>query len=333
MKLKENPTRLNANENFYGCSKNIVTTLKKEIQNISTYPNYPSKLEEKLSKEYNLSPSNIVVGAGSVRLIDGIIQTFVGVDEEIIIFEKSFIAYQQLASAHKKKYIFAKQTDFVCSIENLFPLVNKKTKVIFIANPNNPTGTIITHTQLKKLLENISKNILVVIDEAYGEYVTDKNFPKSIELQKIHPNLIILRTFSKIYGLAGLRVGYAIANTKIANELKNSRIPFFFNSLSETAALKALQDKKFIKQCAAKNAIERDFLYENIKKMKFNIVPSQSNFLYIHFDSEDDKNIIFQKILQSNILICNLNIFGQDKSLRIGIGNRAINKKILKAIR
>lgn len=330
---KKEAIRLNANENFYGCSPNALKVLKNNIRNLHRYPANPVLLEEKLAQRSGVKTENIIVGGGSVRLIDGIIQTFVEPGEEIIFFERSFVAYEQLATAHRRKYFLAKQTDFTCNVENIFPLVTNKTKVIFIANPNNPTGTIITHLQLEFLLKNISKNILIVIDEAYCEYVTDKSFPDSFVLKKKYPNLIILRTFSKIFGLAGLRIGYAIAGEKIAGLLKKNRIPFFFNSLSEDAALAALADEKFIKKCAKANDKERKFLFSKLKKAGYNVVESQANFLFMKFDSDDEKEKVFQKLIDEGLLICNMKIFGQDKSLRIGIGNRKINSRIIACLK
>ncbi|HLG34408.1 MAG TPA: histidinol-phosphate transaminase [Bacteroidia bacterium] len=324
---KQQVVRLNANENFYGCSPAVLKAIKRDIKNVHIYPDLPFRLEEKLAEKFGVKQKNIVVGAGSVRLIDGIIQTFVEPDEEIIIFERSFVAYEQLAAAHRRKYLIAKQTNFICDVKNIFPLITQKTKVIFVANPNNPTGTIISHSQIENLLKNISEKILLVIDEAYCEYVTDKSFPDSISLQKEYSNLIILRTFSKIYGLAGLRIGYAIAEETIANTLKNSRIPFFFNSLSEDAALAALSDKEFITACAKKNAKEREWLYQKLKQSGINVIPSQGNFIYIYFDGDDEKEKMFERFRHEGLKICNLKIFGQDKSLRIGIGNKSTNKK------
>lgn len=323
---KQEIIRLSANENFYGCSPKVQKAIRKELKSIHLYPSIPVRLEEKLAKKLKVEQKNIVVSAGSVRLIDGIIQTLVEPDEEIIIFEQSFAAYEQLATAHRRKYVFAKLSDFICDTKNVFPLINEKTKIIFIANPNNPTGTIITHSQLEHLLKNIPEKILVVIDEAYCEYVTDKSFPDSFFLQKKYPNLIILRTFSKIYGLAGLRIGYGTMKEEMASTLKKSRIPFFFNSLSENAAIAALSDEKFISVCAKKNAKERKFLYEKLKQAGANVIPSQGNFMYIHFHSEQEKETLFKKFVENRLLICNLKVFGQEKALRITIGDRKTNE-------
>ncbi len=330
MKNKDKVTiRLNANENPYGCSADVLKAIKKNIKNVHLYPAIPIRLEQKLADKFGVDQKNIVIGAGSVRLIDGIIQTFVEPDEEIIIFERSFIAYEQLAAAHRRKYIFAEQTNFVCDLENVLPLITKKTKVIFISNPNNPTGTIITHIQLEKALKKIPKKVLVVIDEAYCEYVTDKSFPDSLSLQKKYPNLVILRTFSKIYGLAGLRIGYAIIEESLANIMKTGRIPFFFNSLSEDAALAALADEGFVEKCAEKNSKEREYLYQHLKQIGMNVIPSQGNFIYIVFKNDIEKEAVYKKLSDAGIVIANMKIFGQDKSLRIGIGNKKSIKKIM----
>jgi len=275
---------------------------------------------------------NIVIGAGSVRILDGIIQTFVNPDDEVLTFENSFVAYGQIAEIYKRKCFFAKQKNFRCRIDALLPLISERTKIIFIANPNNPTGTIITHAELKELLEKISPKIFVVADEAYLEYVTDKSYPDSIGLLQQFPNLIIVRTFSKAYGLAGLRVGYAIADKKIIDALKQNRLPFSINYLAEDAAITALEDKAFIRKCARENEKERHFLYEKLIALNFNTVESQANFLYLHFDSDDEKEKIYNCLSDKGIMVCNMKIFGQEKSLRIGIGNRTVNKKIVELL-
>jgi histidinol-phosphate aminotransferase len=326
--------RLNANENFYGCSPRAFQLLGEGMlqMKVHEYPGYPSLLEEKLAQKFRVGVKNIVIGAGSVRLIDGIVQTLVEADEEIIIFERSFIAYEQIVHAHRRKLVFAPQVHFTCEVQSVIPLINQKTKAIFIANPNNPTGTIITHLDLENLLKTVTENILVVIDEAYGEYVTDIFFPDSVSLQQKYPNLIILRSFSKIFGLAGLRVGYAIVNEQLAVALKKNRIPFFLNCFAEGAAIAALDDELFISDCIQKNKEQREFLFQNISKLGMKVIPTQANFLFVYFDDEEEKERLFKMLSKEKLLTCNLSIFGQDKSLRIGIGDDTVNKKIVDLI-
>ncbi|MEI6489840.1 MAG: aminotransferase class I/II-fold pyridoxal phosphate-dependent enzyme, partial [Bacteroidota bacterium] len=170
--------KLSANENCYGCSPLALEAIRNNYKQAHVYPEvFAASLKDRLAKEYNVSDKNIIVGAGSVNIIDALIRTFVKENEEVLTFEKSFVAYSQLAGFHNRKCVFAPLSDFRCVPNNLLPFVSDKTKLIFIANPNNPTGTIITHDELEGLLEKIPSTITVVIDEAYSEYVTDKAFP------------------------------------------------------------------------------------------------------------------------------------------------------------
>ncbi len=331
--MKDKFLKLSANENFYGCSPMVKKAIEKKINEVSFYSDPPVKLEEALAEKFNINALKIAAGAGSVRLIDGIIQSFVEPGKEILTFDKTFIAYSQLASFHKRTCATAPLKDYRCDINNLIPLVNAKTKVIFLANPNNPTGTIISHDEVERLMLNISSKIYVVLDEAYSEYVTDKSFPDSQKLQNTFPNLIILRTFSKVYGLAGLRIGYAIASEKIISVLKQNRIPHFMNCFSTVAALAALSDKKFVQRSILKNENERDFLYKNLKKTGYHVIQAHGNFLYVVFEDDNCKMKVYSSLKERGILVCNLAVFGQDKSLRIGIGDRKCGKKILACLK
>lgn len=326
------PIKLFANENFYGCSPLVKKAIKEKIAEVNYYGENPIKLEEALAAKLGINSGKIAAGAGSVRLIDGIIQSFVDVNDEVLTFDKTFVAYAQLTRAFRRTCILAPVDDYYCRINNLLPFVNEKTKVIFLSNPNNPTGTVINHEELKSLLQSISSGIYVVIDEAYREYVTNNSFPDSLSLQKEFPNLIILRTFSKAYGLAGLRIGYAIADEKIISVLKQSRIPHFMNCFSSDAAMIALEDEAFINKCVAKNSKERDYLYKNLKKNGFNVIPSQGNFLYMTFENEESKMKVFNALYEKEIHVCNLAVFGQEKSLRIGVGDRKCGKEIIECL-
>lgn len=322
--------KLSANENFYGCSPFVKKAIEENASTVFVYPDYlQNSLKEKIASKYDVSVSNIILGVGTVGIIDAIIRLLVKEDEEIITFERSFVAYGQLAALYKRKIHFAALCNFSCDTSAVFPLVNPKTKVVFIANPNNPTGTIINQTELAAFLKKIPSSIFVVIDEAYFEYVSDDSFPNTIELLKKHSNLIILRGFSKIYGLAGLRIGYGIADEKIASFLEGYRVPFSINSLSSIAAMAALGDLNFVKKCSKKNKIEREFLFSEIKKIGYNVFLSQGNFLFIFFESNADKESVFNKLSENGLMVCNLKIFGQDNSLRIGVGDRETNKRII----
>lgn len=322
--------RLSTNENCYGCSPLAIEAIQKIYKNVYFYPEVnPVELKEKLADKFGVTIKNIVIGAGSVRIIDGLIQTFVGPDEEVLTFDKSFIAYSQLSGFRRRNCLFAPLSDLRCVPENLLPFINNKTRLIFIANPNNPTGTIISHAELERFMEMVSNNIVVAIDEAYSEYVTDSFFPNSIELQRKYPNLVILRSFSKIYGLAGLRIGYAIMEEYKVSKMIEGQIPFSLNYLSSNAAIAALDDNDFIAESIRANTEQRDFLENEFKKLKYNTNPSQANFIYLRFDNNEEKKKTYDILFQNGIIICDMKNFGQDNSLRITIGDKEINKKII----
>ena len=322
--------KLSANENCYGCSPLALNSIQNKHKDVHLYPEVnPVALKEKLAEKFGVTVKNIIVGAGSVRIIDGLIQTFVVPDEEVITFEKSFIAYGQFCGFHKRKCNFASLSGLRCVPENLLPFVNDRTRLIFIANPNNPTGTIISHVELENFLSKISTNIIVALDEAYIEYVTDPSSPNSIELQKKYPNLVILRSFSKIYGLAGLRIGYAIMEEKLASRMTEGQIPFSLNYLSSEAAMASLDDKSFVKESARSNAEQRDFLYSAFKKLGYNVIPSQANFIFLLFDNDNEKKKVFDLLFQNGILICDMKIFGQERSLRITVGSKEACERII----
>lgn len=321
--------RLTANENCYGCSPLAMQAIQKDLENFHLYPEInPVALKEKLAEKFGVQANNIVVGAGSVRVIDGLIQTFVAHGEEVITFERSFIAYGQLSGFHNRVCHFAPLTDLRCVPSTILQFINEKTRLIFIANPNNPTGTIISHDELEKLLGEIPKNIIVAVDEAYAEYVTDNSFPKTIELQKKYPNLVMLRSFSKIYGLAGLRIGYGIMDEGKAAKMIQGQIPFSLSRIAVDAALASLNDNEFVLQSARDNAKQRDFLFKELKKRGYNTIPSQSNFIYVWFDSEEEKKLLYDKLFRRKIIVCDMKIFGQENSLRISVGDRLANDMI-----
>ncbi|MCX6296000.1 MAG: histidinol-phosphate transaminase [Bacteroidetes bacterium] len=322
--------KLSANENCYGCSSLALDAILSKYKDVHLYPDVnPITLKEKLSEKFGVRTDNIIVGAGSVRIIDGLIQTLVGEGEEVLTFENSFIAYGQFSEFHKRKCRFAPLSDFRCVPENLLPFINDNTRLIFIANPNNPTGTIISHSELEWFLSKISEKIIVVIDEAYAEYVTDASFPNSFELQKKYSNLVVLRSFSKIYGLAGLRIGYGIMEEKIAAMMNEKQIPFSVNYLSPATAIAALSDVDFINRSVVSNSQQREYLFDELLKLGYNAIFSHANFIYLWFDNDVEKEKFYSKLFQEGIVICDMKVFGQAKSLRITIGVSEINRKII----
>jgi histidinol-phosphate aminotransferase len=324
------PVRLMANENPFGPSPKALAAINEQSQNVHCYPDWvPQTLKEKLAAKNQVPPKNIIVSAGSYELINLISRFLVNQDEEILTFDNTFIAYSLSAKRNGRKCVIAHMSGLDCNLENLISLCTNKTKVIFFANPNNPTGTIVTHDSLKNLLETVPDNVLVVVDEAYCEYVTDESYPDSRQLQKDFSNLIILRTFSKIYGLAGLRIGYGIAGEKLVKILAKNQILRSINLLGEKAAEAALDDVEYINHSASYNSKERAYLFNELKQLGFVVNESQANFQYLLFQDNEQKNNVYETLEKDGLMVCDLEIFGQEKSLRITIGQSETNQRII----
>jgi len=327
--------KLSQNENPFGASPRALKAIEENLHLVFRYPDllHVVKLRQRLAEVHKVVPENIVISAGSVSLIDMCIKAFAACDENVVTTEKTFVAYGTLSKINRRGCRFAKLVRNTVNLQNIASLCDDKTRVIFIANPNNPTGTIISHAPFKQFLEKLPPQVFVGIDEAYVDYVSDKSYPDSLELQKTFANLIIFRTFSKIYGLAGLRIGYAIAHPDIIKELEQSRTPFSVISLAAIGALAALDDVEYVRECRAVNEIERDFLYHELSGMGFNATPSQGNFLMVEFDNNDEKEDIYNLLIGKGILVRRLEPFGVENGLRIGVGRPNENRQLLEVLK
>jgi histidinol-phosphate aminotransferase len=214
-------------------------------------------------------------------------------------------------------------------LDNVLALCDEKTKLIFIANPNNPTGTLFQHEPLVKFLKAVPSSAFVVLDEAYSEYVNDPDYPRSLELRDTFSNLIILRTFSKVYGLAGLRIGYAIAQPDVRVEMEKRKTPFSINRMAAAAALGALDDNDYIQKCIAVNETERTWLFNQLQELGYNVTPSQANFLMIEFPDEKQKDETYYQLRKEGILIRPLEPFGVKLGLRISVGRPEDNHALI----
>ncbi len=326
--------KLSQNENPFGVSPLALKAIADNYHEIYRYPDIIQEtLRSKLAHKYNKLPENIVISAGSADLVDLIIKAFVGFNENIVTSHLTFVVYGLLAKIHKRQCKRADLVNYTISCDNIISLCDEKTRVVFIANPNNPTGTMISDNSLRELLQTLPSKIFVAIDEAYAEYVTDKSYPNSFDLQKTYPNLIILRTFSKIYGLAGMRIGYAIAHPDIIHSLMQNRTPFSINSLANLAASAALDDTEFIRECAIINQRERTFLYDEITNLGFNAVPSNGNFIFIDFQTVEKKTTILTSLKKEGILARDLELFGTKTGLRISVGHPEDNRYLIKCLK
>jgi histidinol-phosphate aminotransferase len=234
----KNSCKLASNENCAGASPLAIEAIKKELKNIYFYPESSCfYLKQKLANKFNFSLTKIIIGNGSNEIIELLVKTFVFPEEEILTFEKSFLIYKTVAQGANRKIIEAPLVHgFEYDLCEILKYVSSKTKLIFIANPNNPTGVIFKRVDFENFISKLPEDIILAIDEAYFEYVDDSQYPNSLLYHDKFKNLVTMRTFSKIYGLAGIRVGYGFANEIIVEYLNRVRQPFNINSLAQVAA-------------------------------------------------------------------------------------------------
>ncbi len=324
---KSDVLKLSANENPYGPSENAIKAYKNISNNLAQYPDSSHILLKKtISSLFNIGIKNIICGAGSDEIINLICHCFVEEGDEVIHTEHGFAMYKIATISYGGRPVSVKENNRVTSVENIIAACNGKTKVIFLANPNNPTGTMISEDELNFLISNVPKNILVVLDGAYAEYVDD--YDGGINLVKNNENVIMLRTFSKIYGLGSLRVGWAFANQNIIDVLMKVRSPFNLSSSGLNVASVAMQDQEYLNNCKIKNNNLRDWLTVELKKLNIEIDNSFANFVLARFRSKKISIMVDEYFKINGILVRNVENYNIKNGLRITIGDKSACQKI-----
>ena len=277
--------KLSANESALGMSSKAIKIISNNKLNLERYPDGKSEiLRKEISKKYKCNFDKIICGAGSDEVIQMICQLFLKPKDEVVVPEYSFLMYRIYTKIVGAKVIFAKEIKFKVSSAEILKKVTKKTKIIFLANPNNPTGTYLTKKEILELRKKLNKNILLVVDDAYAEYMKNRDYKSGLDLFKNKNNVFVLRTFSKIFGLASLRVGWGYGSKKIIDALNVIKAPFNVSHLAQIAATESLKDKKFIERSVKHNL----YFAERIKIFleKFNIFSNSisANFLLLDFE-------------------------------------------------
>ena len=321
--------KLASNENPLGTSPKAVKVLERAYKDVYLYPddsNYHLKKKIAIVKE--CSPENIIMGNGSVELLSNIINASCSNGDAIIRSEPSFIMSLISANIVGAKVINIKLKNYKHDIDSIIKKAKQnKPNIIYIDNPTNPIGTLLHEDEIVYILNNISKDTILILDEAYNEYNNKDNRVNSTLLMKKYKNLISLGTFSKIYGLAGLRVGYMIADKTIIDKVGKLRLPFNINLLGQKAALAAIDDKDFIEKSKSNNDKEKKFLNNEIKKLNFNPIESYTNF--ITFDTGKEGKVLFDHMLKKGIIIRPLNAYKLPSYIRVSIGRHSENKQFI----
>ena len=322
--------KLSANESALGTSPKAKKEINKKI-NLSKYPDSKSNnLRLNISKKFNCEFGKIICGAGSDEIIQIICQLFLKPKDEVIVPQYSFLMYRIYSKISGAKVLYAKENNFKISVSEIIKKVSKKTKIVFLANPNNPTGTYIKKNELLELRKKLKSNILLVVDDAYDEYMQKKDYASGLRLFKKSKNVIILRTFSKIYGLASLRIGWGYGPKKIIDAMNIIKPPFNVNVAAQLAAVAALKDKSFINK-----SIKHNFIWANkIKKVlnKLNIITNEvaTNFLLLNFSKcKYSANYIQKKLENNGIILRSMQTYKIKNALRLTIGSSAANNKLV----
>ncbi len=324
--------KLSSNENPFGPSPKALEAINKEAKNLQIYPDQKSiLLREALSKKLKIDEDCIIIGNGSDEIMQLAAATFLKSGEEVILSKNTFSVYEFVTRLLDGRPVFVDLKDYAQDLDAVAKAVTAKTKMIFLCNPHNPTGTLFTAKDLEAFLKKIPENILVIIDEAYAEYVETKDFPESLKLVKQFTNILVLRTFSKFYGLAGLRVGYGIANKDLIHYMFRAKLPFNVNRLAQAGAKAALDDTEFLERTYKNNIEGKKYLYAELDKLGLEHKKTESNFIYINVKRPADE--LFINMMKQRVIIRPLTSFGLPEAIRISIGTKEQNEKFIEALK
>lgn len=317
--------KLASNENPNGLSPKVQKALIDNLAEISRYPDGNGfALKQALSNKFNIDAEQITLGNGSNDILELIARIFICQSSDEVIFSQySFVVYPLVTQALNGKAVVIPAMDYGHNLETMAEAITPKTKLIFIANPNNPTGTYLSDKEILNFLEQVPSEVIVVLDQAYFEYSNSKIGSATIEK---YPNLIITRTFSKAYGLAGLRIGFSFSSQEITNYINRIRQPFNVNSLAQVAAITALEDEKFLAKSIQENALGLSQLEKGLKDKNLFYIKSFANFISVKVDNAVAKN---EELLKKGIIV---RLVEMDNFLRISVGTKAENEIILQNI-
>ena len=330
----DNPIKLSANESALGANPKARKAFEIGKNEIFRYPESDSNyLRDIISREFKIKPNRIICGAGSDQIFDLTCKLFLTGGDEVICTKFGFIMHRIYASLHGAKVLLAKEKNFKSSVNEIIKLVTKKTKIVFIANPNNPTGTYFTKNEMINLRKKLRNDILLVVDDAYFEFMNNSDFKSGLDIFKNSKNVLVTRTFSKIYGLAGLRLGWGYSTKKIIDSLNKIKPPFNVNRAALDASVEALKDKKWIKKAINHNTYWSKKIFLTLKKNKIITNKPSANFFLMNFDkTKINSNLAFKKLANKRLILRKMNQYNISNSLRFTIGNASENKYFIKTL-
>jgi histidinol-phosphate aminotransferase len=324
--------KLASNENPLGPSPQAIEAIKGALKNLNRYPDgYGYNLRRRLAEKLGVKENEIVFGNGSNEIIELLARTFLGEGDEVIIPAPSFLMYEIMVQAVGATPVKIPLKGLTVDLAGMAAAVSANTRMVFVNNPNNPTGTVVTKDAFESFLKKIPTEIIVVVDEAYIEFVRDSDCLQGLEYLA-HRNLVVtLRTFSKAYGLAGLRIGYGVMKEEVAGYMNRVRQPFNTNSLAQIGALAALNDHAFFDNAIHMVHKEMDLLCKKVGDLGLRYFPSQANFFLI--DLKQDAQKVFHLMLKKGVIVRAMTAYGYPNYLRVNIGLPEENRRFVKALK
>jgi histidinol-phosphate aminotransferase len=327
----EQVAELANNENPLGPSPLAIRAMQAHLFESHRYSNGGFDLQRTLALKHGLEVGNVIVGSGSEGILLGILRAFLCDEDEVLTTEAAFVGFQILARSCRAKYRTVPYRNWHYDLQAIAGAVSERTKIIYLANPNNPTGTIFSREAFEEFYRRVPEHTLVIMDEAYYEYaVANPLYPDSLKYG--FPNVITLRTFSKIYGLAGLRVGYGFAHERLAANVLKVKLAFEPNALAQVAAIGALRDDAFIKRSVGHNSRARAFLTESLQRLALTVVPSEANFIMVVLADENHAAGVSHRLLESGVMVRYLKGTGLPNCVRITVGTDEENRLCVDAL-
>jgi histidinol-phosphate aminotransferase len=323
--------KLASNENPYGPSPKVLKAINQAAKSLNRYPDGDCfYLRQALARHLKVDSRELIFGNGSDEIIIFCARAFLQVGDEVVLAKPSFLIYEIASQLEGAVLKAIPLKDFRYDLAAMKAAVNPKTKIIFLGNPDNPAGTYFTQKDLEGFLKDIPSHVLVFIDEAYYEYVDAPDYADSLLLVKKYRNVIVTRTFSKMYGLAGLRIGYGIACKELIDILNRLREPFNINSLAQVAALACLNDQAYYRQVAKKIQKQKALVYKGLEKLKIPFEPSFTNFILVKVNGRSTD--LANRLLKKGIIIRDMAHWGLENYIRVTIGTEEENKKFMNAL-
>lgn len=329
--LKGPVIKLASNENPLGPSPKAIAALRKHLPQLHYYPEDTCYyLRSRLAEFYKVDYDSIIVGNGSVDIIYMAALAYLEPGDELIQTTGSFIAPRIATAIMNANLVEVPHLDYRHNLDRILESITPRTKIIYLDNPINPLGTIVTKKELDLFIKRLPERILLILDEAYAEYITSRDYPRGVDYYNQNYNVLVLRTFSKIHGLAGLRVGYGLAKPAIIQTLMKTRLPFNVNRAAQSAAIAALTDNRHIQRSRRANEAGKKAFYQEFKRLKLFYLESFANFVFVNFSI--DSQIVFEALQRKGVITRPVKEYNFPNALRITVGTPAQNKQLLRAL-